>query len=320
VINYSEGELWDRELAGGQLDLVLDAVGEKDGFPRSKSVLRAEGGRFVSIVDATAGYDPLAHPPLAYAAFHCLSNNPAHQDALGELLSEGRLIVPIDEVFVFDDSGNQVRAILKKIEGGKSKGKNVLRVDPYAIHVLVSLTVSNDPATRESFIKTATELQQLTQEKDEGCVLYDIVQLLLQPSPSPASTEWMVLELWRSEEDLSAHSAADHYKTLLPQLATFATINYVIKGQDYGDVLLQPPPSPSLLPHSVLNKDLSVVRLAVTVMIKYNDEFNEGRFIRFASELSFLSRREKGCHLYSFSKVIGCCCCCVQVLFYFILF
>jgi len=122
IIDYSKDD-WakDPELKG--LDAVLDYVGEKDVFPRAKTLLK-DGGKFVSIADFDAGFDPAAHPPLSYAAFYCLRSDAKMQSELASLVVDGKLKLRMDEEFSFTTEG--VRAMMKKSQGGKAVGKNVL--------------------------------------------------------------------------------------------------------------------------------------------------------------------------------------------------
>jgi NADPH:quinone reductase-like Zn-dependent oxidoreductase len=124
IVNYRESK-WeeDPELKG--LDVVFDTVGETDGFARTTAngVVK-ETGAFVSICSPDAGYDPAAHPPLSYAAFHCLANEPSVQDELASMLASGSLTIPIDKTLPFSEEN--IRELVKYQESGKSTGKNVL--------------------------------------------------------------------------------------------------------------------------------------------------------------------------------------------------
>merc|ERR1712118_536762 len=107
------------------LDAVIDAVGEKDVFARAKKVLKKDG-RFVSIANFDAGFDPSANPPLSYAAFFGFSQSSRIQAELADLLAKGKLKIKIDQEFPFTKAG--VLAMLEKQAGGKAVGKNVLKV------------------------------------------------------------------------------------------------------------------------------------------------------------------------------------------------
>lgn len=126
VVNYNEQKWEDHpELKG--LDAVIDAVGEKEGFSRTTSngVVKADGA-FVTITSPDVGFDPAGHPPLSFAALYCLKNSVAHQDELAAAVAAGTLNVAINEVFPFTNDG--VAALIQRIDGGTSTGKNILKV------------------------------------------------------------------------------------------------------------------------------------------------------------------------------------------------
>jgi NADPH:quinone reductase-like Zn-dependent oxidoreductase len=122
LINYNESD-WsaDAELRG--IDVVFDTIGEAKSFDRAKAILKPDGA-FVTIAGYEAGFDPSGHPPLRYASFFCLSNEPAVQDELAELIASKQLKVSIEDRFPFTQDG--VRQLFKKQDGGKSMGKNLL--------------------------------------------------------------------------------------------------------------------------------------------------------------------------------------------------
>jgi 2-desacetyl-2-hydroxyethyl bacteriochlorophyllide A dehydrogenase len=124
IINYREDD-WseDAELKG--FDAVFDTIGDKDGFARSKKILK-EDGKFLSIASFDAGTDPAAHPPLKYAAFLCLANDVPVQDEIAASVASGALRIPIDSEFAFDEAG--VKALFAKQDSGSSLGKNILKI------------------------------------------------------------------------------------------------------------------------------------------------------------------------------------------------
>ena len=122
VINY-ETEKWDEVLT--EVDAVLDATGEQQGWSRAEKIIKA-GGTFVSLANADVGYNPAGHPPLSFAAFFCLSNSRAVLDELLLRVGNGSLTIAIDEVFPFTEAG--VKDLFRKNAEGKSKGKNLLRI------------------------------------------------------------------------------------------------------------------------------------------------------------------------------------------------
>lgn len=78
------------------------------------------------------------------------------------------------------------------------------------IRILAKFTLK--PGSMEEAIETARELIALTR-KETGCAHYDLAR-------SPKDENLLViLEAWESQSALDAHSASDHFKRLVPQLA-----------------------------------------------------------------------------------------------------
>jgi len=126
IIDYTKGQWFeDGELVSTKVDAVFDTVGEDGTFAASKSLLK-ETGSFVSIANFEVGIDPNAHAPFSFAAHYCLANDPIVQDELVGLLEQGKLKLPVEDVFPFTHEG--ITDLLQKQGGGKSIGKNVLTV------------------------------------------------------------------------------------------------------------------------------------------------------------------------------------------------
>lgn len=128
-IIFYDKENWDNPedpaLCG--LDALIDAVGEPKAFSRMKAAGTVKSdGVYLSLCSFDAGLDPTAHPPLKWAAKFGVSANTQYQNALAEAVGEGRVVVPIFHVFPFTNRG--VRSLFEQVEGGKSKGKNILRI------------------------------------------------------------------------------------------------------------------------------------------------------------------------------------------------
>eukprot|EP00164_Ancoracysta_twista_P001433 GFYU01001868.1.p1 GENE.GFYU01001868.1~~GFYU01001868.1.p1 ORF type:complete len:338 (+),score=130.50 GFYU01001868.1:134-1147(+) len=123
VVNYTKEEWWNNADLKG-VDLVFDAVGEAASFDHAKAVLKTDG-KYVSIANHDAGYDPKAHAPLTFASFICLSNSVAVQDELAKMIVEGSLKVQVENEYSFSLDG--VKSVFKKQSEGKSIGKNVLK-------------------------------------------------------------------------------------------------------------------------------------------------------------------------------------------------
>ena len=125
VINYNEQSWWLEKV---EYDIVIDAVGETDGFlhAQTEGVVKY-GGSFLTISNYAVGFNPAAHAPrFTFAAFFGAHNDAADQTTLINLVAEGKLKVPIEDVFPFTQEG--VTAIFNKVKAGKSLGKNVLKI------------------------------------------------------------------------------------------------------------------------------------------------------------------------------------------------
>jgi len=127
IINYKEQQ-WDKLEDLKELDFVFDAVGEPKWFSRVRDgKLLKETGSCLSIRDSSeCGFNPLAHPPMPYAGFFCLSCDPSVQDKLAEMIGNGSLKVPIDKEYPFTSDG--IFEMLTYQESGASLGKNILRI------------------------------------------------------------------------------------------------------------------------------------------------------------------------------------------------
>eukprot|EP01034_Spumella_vulgaris_P027281 gene27281-33978_t len=129
VINYNEHKWWLQEETGlSGFDVIFDTVGEPEAFAHAKTPgLVKHGGKFISIANPEAGVDSAAHQPsFSYAAVFTMSNEVPVQDELIRLVSESKLVVPIEESFPFTQQG--VWDLFEKVKGGKSQGKNILKI------------------------------------------------------------------------------------------------------------------------------------------------------------------------------------------------
>lgn len=78
--------------------------------------------------------------------------------------------------------------------------------------------VPKDPAQKEAVVKLAKDLVEATQ-KDAGMVEYDLLESVTRPN------ELMIYETWKDQASLDAHSQAEHFTTLLPQIKELADVN-----------------------------------------------------------------------------------------------
>jgi NADPH:quinone reductase-like Zn-dependent oxidoreductase len=129
LIDYRQAK-WEDDVELKDIDAVIDTVGEADAFPRSTSTgVVKQGGVYVSIATPHAGFVPDAHAPrLSFAAMYCVSNKPAVQEELVNMVANGSLKLVIEKSFPFTNEG--VLELLNRMEGGTSisMGKNVLEI------------------------------------------------------------------------------------------------------------------------------------------------------------------------------------------------
>lgn len=129
IINYHD-EDWSKheELVG--IDAVFDAVGESEAFAKisaEDNKVVKQGGSFVSIASFDVGFDSNAHKPrFDFASFFCLSNSSKVQDKLASDLADVKIKVSVDKEFPFTKEG--AVNMMKHIESGKGRGKNVMNI------------------------------------------------------------------------------------------------------------------------------------------------------------------------------------------------
>jgi len=124
ILDYTKTK-WEDDPELKNVDVVVDTVGEKNGLRRAiDSGVAKAGGKYISIVDFSLGFNYSAYPPLSWGGAFSASQNSDSQFEIAKLVSEGKLTIPIDGVFPFTKEG--VKTMLEKISGGKSLGKSVL--------------------------------------------------------------------------------------------------------------------------------------------------------------------------------------------------
>ncbi len=85
---------------------------------------------------------------------------------------------------------------------------------------MVRLNVSfivEEEEKRKKVIEKAIELVSFSL-RDKGCISYDLYGSLTN------SDRLMIIETWNSKEDLQAHSETEHFKRLVPELKSLATM------------------------------------------------------------------------------------------------
>jgi len=65
------------------------------------------------------------------------------------------------------------------------------------------------------FISLVTKLVEETNQKDIGCIHYELFQDIKEP------TILTIIEEWESKEALGQHMAAKHFLEIVPMLAAF---------------------------------------------------------------------------------------------------
>lgn len=126
IINYRAEKWWELESTKG-VDSVIDTTGEEGSWEHAKLVLKPEGS-FVSIAAFDVGFDPKGHAPHKFAAFHCLSNDPAAQDVISEALAAGTLKIRLVEPsYPFTEQG--AKDMLSDQAKGAHTGKLVMKIE-----------------------------------------------------------------------------------------------------------------------------------------------------------------------------------------------
>lgn len=74
-----------------------------------------------------------------------------------------------------------------------------------------------DSSLRDKAVKAATELVELSLH-DAGCISYEAFASLT------ADNHIEIIETWQDEASLAAHSAAPHFKRLVPRLEECGTL------------------------------------------------------------------------------------------------
>lgn len=70
---------------------------------------------------------------------------------------------------------------------------------------------------RKPVIELASELTALSLH-DKGCISYDLYGSLT------VDNHLMICETWKSQEDLDAHMASEHFKRIVPRLKELSTM------------------------------------------------------------------------------------------------
>ncbi len=85
---------------------------------------------------------------------------------------------------------------------------------------MVRLNVSfivEEAENKKIVIEKAIELVSFSL-RDKGCISYDLYGSLTNDD------RLMIVETWASKDDLKAHSESEHFKRLVPELQSLATM------------------------------------------------------------------------------------------------
>lgn len=84
------------------------------------------------------------------------------------------------------------------------------------IRLNVSLIIE-ESSRAEKLKEIATELVEYSLH-DKGCIDYDLY------ASTTEDDRYLILETWESQEDLDRHMASPHFKRLVPELESIATM------------------------------------------------------------------------------------------------
>lgn len=97
---------------------------------------------------------------------------------------------------------------------------NSRKDDLEALRLVVSLTVSDE----SKFLEYAQEMATASR-LETGCLDYTFAKL-----DESEDNEYLFVELWTSQESLSAHNLSPHYIRFFPLILNVVTITQVIKA------------------------------------------------------------------------------------------
>lgn len=83
--------------------------------------------------------------------------------------------------------------------------------------IRLNVFVQVSEANRASVVEMAKQLVAASLQ-DAGCVAYDLFESATRPDVL------MICETWADEAALAAHSATEHFTTLVPQIKQLATL------------------------------------------------------------------------------------------------
>lgn len=97
--------------------------------------------------------------------------------------------------------------------------KDSIAVGFKALRVVVSLTISDE----DKFLIYAQEMATASR-LEEDCLDYTFAKI------EESSDEYLFVELWKSQESLSAHQLSPHYIKLFPLILDVVTVTQIMKA------------------------------------------------------------------------------------------
>lgn len=83
--------------------------------------------------------------------------------------------------------------------------------------IRINVFIQVEESGKAKFLELAKELVEKSLT-DVGCVAYDLFESSTRPNI------FIICETWESEAALKAHSTAEHFVRLLPQIEEYATM------------------------------------------------------------------------------------------------
>lgn len=83
--------------------------------------------------------------------------------------------------------------------------------------IRLNVFIQVDEKNHDAVVAAAKELVAASL-KDQGCIAYDLFQSATRPDVL------MICETWADAASLSAHEAASHFTTLVPQIQSLAAM------------------------------------------------------------------------------------------------
>lgn len=103
----------------------------------------------------------------------------------------------------------KLSAVQRRLLYGKSNKKDMIRLNCF-------LEISDSSLTKKA-VETAVELVELSLH-DKGCITYEAFGSLT------SDNHIQIVETWKDDESLKAHSESEHFRRLVPELEKCGTL------------------------------------------------------------------------------------------------